>query len=153
MMGDNGEGEQGKNTPNLPPVETRWKPGQSGNPNGRPNGAKDGVVACLRRELKKRAPADVLKRLDEFGLKLRGKTNAHAVAAVLTMLSLKGSDKAIRTLLEYTEPKPAQALALTGKDGGPVEVAVEDARAKFATLVDQLRTGASQGGDSGPEPK
>ena len=145
-MGDNGTGEQRANSAAIRNL-TPYKPGQSGNPNGRPKGAKDGIVACLRRELKKRAPDKALKRLEEMGLNLRGKTNAHVIAAILTTASTEGREKALRMVLEYTEPKPRQALELTGADGGPVQVTVEDARARLTTLVDRLRSGAGQHGD------
>ncbi|MEW9838687.1 DUF5681 domain-containing protein, partial [Mesorhizobium marinum] len=32
---------------NEPPKDTRWKPGQSGNPNGRPAGSRSKVCVAL----------------------------------------------------------------------------------------------------------
>ncbi|MEZ4330898.1 MAG: DUF5681 domain-containing protein [Myxococcota bacterium] len=42
----------------VPPVESRWRPGESGNPKGRPKGAKTSFEAIFERELSRRVAGD-----------------------------------------------------------------------------------------------
>lgn len=43
---------------NIPPVETRWRPGESGNPNGRPKGSKTSFERILEQELDRLVAGD-----------------------------------------------------------------------------------------------
>ena len=42
----------------IPPIETRWKPGQSGNPKGRPKGAATSFERVLEQELERQVEGD-----------------------------------------------------------------------------------------------
>jgi hypothetical protein len=42
----------------IPPVETRWKPGESGNPKGRPKGAATSFERVLEQELERQVGGD-----------------------------------------------------------------------------------------------
>ena len=42
----------------IPPAETRWKPGQSGNPKGRPKGAATSFERVLEQELEREVEGD-----------------------------------------------------------------------------------------------
>ena len=42
----------------IPPVETRWKPGQSGNPKGRPKGSATSFERVLEQELDRQVQGD-----------------------------------------------------------------------------------------------
>ncbi len=42
----------------VPPVETRWKPGESGNPKGRPKGAATSFERVLEQELDRHVEGD-----------------------------------------------------------------------------------------------
>ena len=42
----------------IPPAGTRWKPGQSGNPKGRPKGAATSFERVLEQELERQVPGD-----------------------------------------------------------------------------------------------
>ena len=55
--GEEGPGGAGKGGI-VPPIETRWKPGQSGNPNGRPKGAATSFERVLEQELERHVPGD-----------------------------------------------------------------------------------------------
>lgn len=116
-----------------------WGKGQTGNPKGRPLGAKDGIRASLRRELNKAACPDVLAVLKGKGLRLSDKTNAGAIAAILIDTAIKGDIQAIKMIMEQTEvPLKTEhdinmrndpshrtnifiRLVKAGQDGKPVE--------------------------------
>src|SRR5215467_1576536 len=79
-----------------PPVATRWKPGQSGNPKGRPQGSKN-LLTILDKALNKKI------RIQENG-KWRTITTREAIATRLVHDSIKGNIRAIAFLLNY-EPE------------------------------------------------
>jgi hypothetical protein len=96
--------------PTPPPVHSRFRPGQSGNPAGRSRGRS--VTERLLRLLES-------DRLD--GVELApGTTVAHAVAETLIREALKGKHQALAMLLDRCEGKVAQPVkasegaALTG---------------------------------------
>ena len=75
-----------------------WKPGQSGNPGGRP---------------KKRSISDELERLlDEEAPKSGGKLWAVVIAEALLRKARKGDVRAIAELANRIEGKPHQSLAV-----------------------------------------
>jgi hypothetical protein len=75
-----------------------FKPGQSGNPNGRPKKAL--LSDALRRQL-----AIALPGMSE-------RTQAEAIAAALISEAIAGNVQAIREVGDRTEGKAAQAIAL-----------------------------------------
>jgi len=77
------------NTENLRP----WKPGQSGNPGGRPK--RDAITAALREQLES-------QREDATG------SVADAIAAVLVKRALGGDVRAIREIADRTEGRRQQ---------------------------------------------
>ncbi len=42
----------------IPPSDTRWKPGESGNPKGRPKGASTSFERVLEQELERQVEGD-----------------------------------------------------------------------------------------------
>ncbi len=124
MVNGNGK-EQWKNSDNL----TSYEPGQSGNLNGRPKGAKDGIRARLIRQLKKMAPEKVIEKLQEKGIKWTSKTNAGVIAAILVHYAETGNMAAMKMVLDQTEEP-------LGKDGGDVNVSIDN---RTASKVDELR--------------
>lgn len=76
-----------------PPKRTQFKKGKSGNPKGRPKGAK-GVNASLKRELETKIT------IQEGGRTLRV-TKAEAMAKQLINKALTGDIKAIMALLRF----------------------------------------------------
>lgn len=75
-----------------PPTHSRFKPGRSGNPKGRPKGAIS-YLACVRRELEQKIT------VTEGGRQKRIKKQ-EAVAKRLVEKALKGDPQALRSVAE-----------------------------------------------------
>ena len=89
---------------------TQWEPGKSGNPAGRPKGAKDGIDAHCRRLLTKDLSFSQIKdKLKAKSIDLEIGTNAEAISVVLVLKALTGDLKAIEMLgkFELDLPDPA----------------------------------------------
>jgi Family of unknown function (DUF5681) len=84
-----------------PPLSTRWKPGQSGNPKGRPKGVKN-MTTLFHEALSKSI------EITENG-KPRKASVREAIVLRITNLALKGDPKAI-SLIFSKEPEIAAAL-------------------------------------------
>ena len=80
--------------PGKPPRHTRFKPGQSGNPNGRPKGAKN-FAAILQQQLRKMVTITV-------DGKPRRMTVQEVIARRLANDSMKGTTKAMELLIKLT---------------------------------------------------
>ena len=63
-----------------------FKPGQSGNPLGRPIGAKTGLRSRITRLLDKEASPDILKTLKAEGIELEDRDNAEVIAHILYLI-------------------------------------------------------------------
>jgi hypothetical protein len=97
----------------VPPAEHQWRPGQSGNPGGRPRGKS--LTSLLREQLARVISDD-------------GETMAHAVAANLVQIALKGdkgcpnAGRAIRDIFQWIElggpadAGPRPRIAIPGSD-------------------------------------
>lgn len=129
-VGDNEQRENSVTAGNLAPYF--FKPGQSGNPKGRGH-TPDGFTAHLHRLLRKGYEPTEARRLaaEKSGIDLdrieSGATNAGAIAHVTLDLALRGDMAAIKEIADRTEGKPAQSVALTGGDGGPIGILSYDA--------------------------
>jgi hypothetical protein len=82
--------------------EFAWKPGQSGNPGGRPK--KKLVDECLE---------ELLEAADS--------KEAKALAIQLLAKALTGDTKAAQLVAERTQGKPSQKVEVSGPDGGPMQ--------------------------------
>jgi hypothetical protein len=94
--------ETGKN---KPPKHTRFKPGQSGNPKGRP----------------KKIPAIDELLAEVLGEEKDGKTAAQVILMALRAKATKGDVRAAEVLLERAYGKVKERHELSGPDGGPIE--------------------------------
>ena len=106
--GDNTEGdyEVGYKTP---PKNTQFKPGQSGNPNGRPSGAKN-LSTELLEELHERV------RVTEDG-KQKTISKQRAMLKSLMAKAVKGDTKAANTLLNmFLKLVPAEEKDTEGRE-------------------------------------
>ena len=106
--------EPSKNGRPLPPVETRWKKGTSGNPRGRPK-KKDSLTQLLRDEIKKICPADREKR-----------TWKELIVFATLQLAMKGNATALKEIWERIDGKVLQTdkLQLGGVAGKPATIEV-----------------------------
>lgn len=82
----------------FPSVEHQFKPGQSGNPAGRPKGRS--ITAILRRMLDEADAAT-------------GRTMAEAIAEAIIVKAALGDAKLIREVLDRTEGKVTQPVDVT----------------------------------------
>ena len=82
-------------------------PGQSGNPEGRPKGTKDGIAACARRLLAKDLGyADIIEKLQKKGFDMSDMRASNVIATVAVAKALTGDTKAIELLNKYEEDGP-----------------------------------------------
>jgi hypothetical protein len=82
---------------------TPFQPGQSGNPDGRPQGAKDGLRVRLARSLQKDSHPKLIERLKEKGVILNDNTHAEVISEVLIRAAEKGDMVAIKQVFLETE--------------------------------------------------
>ena len=80
-----------------------FKPGQSGNPLGRPKGARTGLKARTNRLLDKEASPDILKTLKAEGIELEDRDNAEVIAHILCREAQRGNLQAIKLIAEYAD--------------------------------------------------
>ncbi len=83
--------------PGRPPRHTRFKPGQSGNPNGRPKGSKN-FATILHQQLRKKVTITV-------DGKPKRVTVQEVIARRLANDSMKGTTKAMELLIRLTSAK------------------------------------------------
>lgn len=92
---------------NLNPafVAQMWKPGQSGNPGGRP-----------KKKLVDQALTELLEAKDS--------EEAIAIAVKLIQMARGGDSQSAKLIAERTEGKPLQKVEHSGADGGPIEASL-----------------------------
>ena len=78
-----------------PPVHTRFKPGQSGNPSGRPKGSQN-LQTLFQKILNERIPL-------REGARLRKVSKAEAVLRGLVIGAMKGDPRSVVTLFRLAE--------------------------------------------------
>jgi len=83
--------------PGKPPRHTRFKPGQSGNPNGRPKGSKN-FATILQQQLTKMVTITVDGKPKRVSVQ-------EVIARRLATDSMKGTTKAMELLIRLTSAK------------------------------------------------
>lgn len=113
---------------------TSFKPGRSGNPTGLPN--KPETIARLKVEADAKAIA-----------KSYGEDAINALVEIMNNKAISAAARvsAATSLLDRGYGRPAQAVEMTGRDGGPIETANTDISAReliagrIASLSERLR--------------
>jgi len=90
----------------FPNDKTKFKKGESGNPNGRP----------------RKLPEIDKLMADVLGEEKDGIEAAKAILMALRSRATKGDVKAAEVLLDRAYGKAKQDLQVTGKDGGPLQI-------------------------------
>jgi hypothetical protein len=116
-----------------PPEETRWKPGQSGNPGGRPKGKP--VTDELRRLMEEQPPNDP-----------DGRSYARLLAQVLLHAALKGKVDAARELLDRVEGRVPHEVAAAVATGVPLTS--EQAADRLNELIASARDRANRAAEA-----
>jgi hypothetical protein len=120
----------GKVGPGSPPLHTRFKPGQSGNPNGRPKGSKN-FATMLDRELRRLVTIEV-------NGKPRRKPAQELIARRLTLDSMKGVHKAIELVVRLsTAGRPEQDVSREETLEMPDKEALRRIKRHLARLIDE----------------
>ena len=88
------------NPENLNPP---WEKGQSGNPDGRPKGAKDGLRAAFMRDIRKDAPADMVAYIRAKGIDIESGANTDIISLAIVRSACKGDIESVKTILKETE--------------------------------------------------
>jgi hypothetical protein len=101
-------------TPGQANLKAPWKPGQSGNPQGRPVGAKTGLRARLIQMLDQDTEDDILKILEAKGVKLGDKDKAAVISTVVGREAMKGNMQAVKIIAEQTELPHPKDLKMSG---------------------------------------
>jgi Family of unknown function (DUF5681) len=110
-----------------PPVHTRFKPGQSGNPSGRPKGSQN-LQTLFHKILNERIPL-------REGARVRKVSKAEAVMRGLVIGAMKGEPRSVMTLFRIAEQ--------TGQLGG-------HSTAEVQRVIVSWKTDASEEEGSGP---
>ena len=118
-----------------PPKDTRWKPGQSGNPAGRPKSIT--LSEALRIELAKVLPNDTHER-----------TFAELIAQQLVKAAATGNILAAKEIADRTEGKPKQAVDMTMNVTDWRELARQNGLSETDVISEAQRLIAESGLDS-----
>jgi len=106
---------------------TRWQPGQSGNPGGRPRSLSARISEELRILLRSDCPSDGQQR-----------TWAEVIALRLCLEAAKGNIHAATEIADRTEGRPPQAITV----GGGLDIAFsseEELMERIRALSDKVR--------------
>lgn len=112
-------------TPVKKVIGIPFKPGQSGNPSGRPKTKP--LTDAYKKVLAKLVPGDK-----------EGRTYADLIAEQTVKQAIKGNIRAAQEVTDRCEGKAMQGIELTGRDGTPVEylhLTPEERDAEIARLL------------------
>ena len=113
---------------------TRWKPGQSGNPDGRPP-KRECLTSLLKEEIEKVNPEDT-----------EGRTWKELLVLATMQLALKGNRGALKEIWERMDGKVQQAVAFEDYQAEKVDVeaAAERFRLEIERIAERQKSGTTQ---------
>lgn len=113
---------------NYPPSRINglkhYPKGKTGNPNGKPKGAKDGLRAHALRLYKKTLPKAVKDQIKSKGFNITSKTYAGAIVEIIAISALLGDINAAKCLFNLTEAPLPRALQITDADGDALDAKI-----------------------------
>jgi hypothetical protein len=124
-----------------PPVHARFRKGQSGNPNGRPRGAR-GLRAELRKQLSARHTTET-----PMGRKFRG-TRQSVALEMLAERAARGDLKAMALLV----PLIIQAFGFEDPGSGKGELSAQD-KARLEAYLRDMDKGVGDGPEKPDKPE
>jgi len=110
-----------------PPLRSRFKPGQSGNPKGRPRGSKN-LATLLEEELNARVP------ITENG-KRKNVTMRKAISKQTVRKAAAGEERFIKLVFEFDQHRSVRE-ASAPSDDAPLD---QDDRKVMKDLIEQLK--------------
>jgi len=126
MSDDNGNNNTARTPSGLKPP---WPKGQSGNPKGRPKGAKHGPRARLRKWLNRAAPEEIVELFRAKGIHLEnGADMATVIVEVLGRKALNGEDFALKMIFEQVESPMPKQVRVEGNPDRTIEVNIQPVR-------------------------
>ena len=137
-----------------PGSESTWfRPGQSGNPNGRPK--KADTFSDIARTLLSAKEIHIEYSYPKAGKLINSKLNItsdntinHSLVAALVKEGMDGNVNAIKELIDRTEGRALQMVNLGGQKDDPMDVYTDEEKAAMADALDMLK-----GGRSDPPPQ
>lgn len=120
VSGEKSGVKKSRGKPDVPAFKERqWKPGQSGNPSGRPH--KSIITSRLEKFAESPCPPEFIK-----ALKLKaGSTWADAWILMMNRQALGGEKQgvvqAFREIVDRLEGKAIARVEMAGPEGGPIE--------------------------------
>ena len=113
---------------------TRWKPGQSGNPDGRPP-KRECLTSLLKEEIEKVNPEDT-----------EGRTWKELLVLATMQLALQGNRGALKEIWERMDGKVQQAVAFEDHQAEKVDVeaAAERFRLEIERIAERQKSGTTQ---------
>ena len=114
--------------PTPPPASGKWKPGQSGNPSGRPK--RKPLTDAYAAILTKRIPAAVARKLQLLGRP----TYAQVIAMSLAQEAIKGKVQAASELADRVEGRVSQP---GDSPENPLHLQFEDVRNELIAALDR----------------
>ena len=96
-----------------PPKEHQWQPGQSGNPSGKPRGAR--TWAGIMRDFSEKTSGEILGTSDK-------RNAADAIVQRLIADAIRGDRKAAEIVLDRMEGKPRQSVLVNKREKSELTV-------------------------------
>ena len=137
-MYDEAEKQQENTKDTFPSTVHKFKPGQSGNPAGRPR-KEVCLTSLVKQYLSEDAEVNGKKLLNKDG---SPKTWEQVLAASIVHLAAKGNATALAQLWERLDGKVPQPLEHSGIGGGPIEITAQRDRLRKIIEDPALREAA-----------